>query len=96
MSIKNEVHGAAHLICLNLDIGRENKVIESFEELLEYFSIMDAFSQEEHLNDDILSTEIKNDSLLHAIPLIPYSHTEELVERSEENEDNYILIPNIL
>lgn len=78
---------------LNIDL-HENEIellTQSFTRLIEYFAVLDKASQnieEEHYSDSIPRT--RSDEAESC------DNPEGLIARSEEHEDNFVLIPNVL
>ena len=89
---KKEVLETALLINLAIDDAEIEMITESFVVLINYFKVLDTVmldTNDEDKSDDIFR-------LRDGHVAIERVDTERLVENSEEYEDNYILIPNIL
>lgn len=89
---KKDVLETALLINLAIDDAEIDMITESFIVLVDYFKVLDTVILD--IND-----EDKSDDTLRfrdGYIAIERVDTEQLVEKSEEYEDNYILIPNIL
>lgn len=95
---KSTIEETAQLLCVSITNEREKKISQSFEELLTYFKVMNSVSTSdesagsaESAHDGAHGNGVLRDDVAKS-----YENTQALIERSEEHEAEYIVIPNIL
>ncbi len=87
------------LLYVSVSPERQKIIGASFERLLEYFAVMKSVSVDEEVSS---KNEDAEDNAMHAAGVLrdgvakSYENTQELIERSEEHEAQYIVIPNVL
>ena len=89
---KKDVLETATLLNIAIDETEVEVITKSFIALINYFNILDTVEldiNDEDMGDDILRFRDGHTAM-------DREETTLLIENSEEHEDNYILIPNIL
>lgn len=101
-SLRGELEITAELMNISISGEQEEKILQSFDKLLDYFTVMNSISTEQEpaqgAHDEKAAAgddEIARGALRDAAP-IPFENPAALIVRSEEHEDNYVLIPNVL
>ena len=87
------VEETAALLNITLESHEIDELTERFRTLIDYFSVLDSIKLD--IEDETLSVDnnIANmrDGTVHS-----FDNTHDLIECSEEHEDNYVLVPNLL
>lgn len=88
---QKDVRETAMLLNIDIDDDEMETITKSFVKLIDYFSVLDKveIDEESQVHGDEVCRFREGEAELR-------EHTEDLIERSEEHEDNYVLIPNIL
>ncbi len=92
------IEETAQLLYVSITREKEEEIARSFEELLQYFKVMDLVSTD---SQTTCSTDIDTDTnqsigVLRDDVARFFTDTQSLINRSEEHEEEYIVIPNIL
>ncbi len=91
MNIKEEIYQTADLLAIAITDEEAEKLTQSFSQLMEYFSVL----QDTPISDGITQSVV-NKGVLRNASVCQYDNPHELVERSEEHEDNFFIIPSVL
>ncbi len=97
MITKQDVHNTASLLNISISEQEAETLQASLATLVEYFQVM-----EKALETDQAPTTTTHAPIEESIAqyrddqAYPYPHPESLIEKSEEHEENFVIVPNIL
>lgn len=88
---KKNVQETADLLNIHIRDDEIDALTKSFVNLIDYFSVLDKAVL------DIVAEEYRDNIFrVREGEVDSYPNPEKLIARSEEHEDNYVVIPNIL
>lgn len=93
MVTKEDILTTAALLNISIEDSELDALHRSFSQLVEYYAVMEMALQQEEPADQAeeqdYRVEYRNDNVE------PHSNAAELIARSEEHEDDFVLIPHI-